>query len=628
MFKKFAIFLWSSVAFVLLISFAIYRVKMNGDGAEYFAISANLMSHGDVSMHSDTWEWVENVMSFDSASLKIFKELPEVLDTRGSAPFFGFARASDGSIYAIHFWLYSLLMTPVVYLASAFGLNPAVGFAIGNLCIVACVAWYLRRVFPLTYIYGLGVFIVCGTIFYLRWTGPEVYTAATVLIATIAMVRSDFGVAVLLAGIGSTQNPSVSVIIPIAITLMLLRPRSLEFGAIVIFESSTLRNGVYIIIGLLLTILPFVFFYSEFGTSSLTGRYFTSSDLVSYSRFWSLFFDLNQGMFIALPGPVFGLIVVYFALKGEDRRQFILWCLIGVVCVVGIMVPTLTAINWNSGGSMVNRYAYWGCAPLIAILLVGVAICEKPRTILVIVISLQGAAILANGAGWRQSSYLNHTALATAVLDYIPSVYNPVPEIMIERTNRREMASDDTKGVVWRKDGRLVKVLQRIDLDSDFTGTCTSGHRLIGGKRAIVERGWEYIHPPFSCREVQLPVKLTFGLNGSSEFLGTGWYNAEKSGTWSSSNVSNLFIRASIPIKRIRFVGHYLLPERKSLLTINGRSVKNADLSRGLFILDEASRNISISIQHDWAVSPKMLGMSEDQRMLAFFLSEVYLYPM
>lgn len=486
---------------VLLLS--VFGVEPSGDCGEYLLMARAFAAHATPDLRLEDVLWVsEHEPRLRGVLAPVVSGIPEAQPVLLGSIF----RAPSGSYYSFHFWFYSLLCAPFLWLTTLIGAYPVVACALVNAGSVIAAGAYLRRALSASW---LGVaspflFLLVGTTYYLGWTGPETLTAASVVVSVVAALTGDVGLALLCAGIAATQNPSTAALLPFAVgAWLLLRARP----ALALVPGATARpleRRTWLLAGAgaVLAALPYVFFLLTFGKPSLISQHATSTDLISAERAWSLFFDLNQGMLIGVPGILLGLAVALgLALRDRPSRPSLLW-VGGVLAVTGVMiVPALATHNWNSGAVVFMRYAYWSAMPLFAsLLLVLPRLAEPARRGVAAGVALVQVGLLAiNGIWGERASYTEHSWAASFVLKRWPAAYNPVPEIFHERTVRKEAPPLPGLVVEWPKRGRVRKILS-FSADPVRARRACRGKVVTSENTVLASGGARYLNPPFRCR--------------------------------------------------------------------------------------------------------------------------------
>ena len=496
-----------AIAMLLLAPSVLQQTWIRGDGQEYILMTHAVYQHGSPLIRSsdiaDIKALPQEQLAQSQIPVDFYGLIEKHFETYQPRPYGSFAGTAPERFYAIHFWLYSALAAPFYALTTALGWNPAWAFALLNLAFAAGVYGYLHRSMPQHAYVGFVLFVILGGTYYMSWTGPEVMAASCALIATIAMLRAELGFSVLLAGLGATQNPSLIFMIPFACgyRALLWKWPKLSWQDRPVPRVGR-REFVLMALGIALALLPYLFFQSVFGMPSLISKYFNHPQLITWNRFYSLWFDLDQGMLIGVPGLFAALVAAPMLLGGAARRRWLL-LLAGVLAMVVCMaLPTLSGINWNSGCIVMLRYAYWLAMPLLAVVLLGMERMGKGATIglAFLAFALQGVAFAEYGVQGEASSPVAHTALARWVYRHDAAAYNPDPQIFYERGIGMNKKMPPTLTYLYRQDGVDIKFLRQSANQAPTDEYCPAGQRLIGQDVRLLDAGWQYEHPPFRCQ--------------------------------------------------------------------------------------------------------------------------------
>ena len=623
---------------LVAIAAATVRSHLDGDGVEYLVTTHAFTRHGSAAISSADFAYIARLMNgkMDPAAHHMLVEAYDQLGrTAVATPHFGFARTESGNIYAIHFWFFSLLAAPFYAAASWLGVKPTLGFSLLNLALAGAALLHLHRSLPGASRAAALVFVSLGTAYYLRWTGPEVMTACCAFSASICVLRRDTSMAVLLCGIGATQNPTLALMIPLAIGHRLVALKVPAILTLPIVRRGALPELALAGAGMIAALSPYAFYYSAFGIPSLIAPYFTDPAFITPRRAFSFLSDLDQGMLAGIPGLFAGLIGVAAVNSALKKRIAAANGLFFLLVCCALAVPTLAAMNWNSATSVMLRYAYWAAMPLVAFLVSTLpALMPAARLPIVsAVIVAQCFAVLGSGLMVRSTSYMRHTPLAEWAFAAFPGLVNPDPEIFIERGKQSEAAITRKTTQVFYDKAMPIKLLRHWTNSGDNAGLCAEGQQVSARSVVDVDRGWQYLNAPFSCVAADprmAPVQLRFADTGeSATALESGWAGPEQAGAW--TNARRSVIRIRVPtgseVTGLHFTGHYFQNVRASEVSINGRPIgslsladKQIDVPAGL-----AGEELVIELFHADAASPEQLGLSADTRLLAYYLSEVHL---
>ncbi len=326
-----------------------------------------------------------------------------------------FKEAKNGEQFALHFWFYSLTVLPVHFALMPFGVDPFNAMPIAN------AFWFLAALGTCLFTPGtpplrriaFAVFACLNpAIWYLDFTGVEVFSWALVTIGFVAWDRDRLTSSALAFALAALQNPPILLLAGLPPLLALFR-RSWR---------TVLTAGLATSIGL----LPFAFCYAFYGKPSLITSGYSDPKCISIERSFGMLFDLNQGLFPYV--PVLLLAAFIGAIRrirmGDLKAWFVLAAALGMFVAVQIQV------NWNSDCLGLMRYLQWQIPALAWLAAAGLA--PKGRSFLAaLAVLVQGAILYFDPPG--PHSYIEHRRLPRWVMTEAPYLYSPELEIFTER---------------------------------------------------------------------------------------------------------------------------------------------------------------------------------------------------
>jgi hypothetical protein len=500
---------WFAPLFLAIAGFALVNTSLTGDGYEYMLTMQALFEHASPNITQADVESLKRGVGgvhFYGATLgDLMSLIQEYLRAPEKVPAFTYTIMPNdaGRFYGIHFGLYSLLALPFYALLKAFGTFPHYAFTLLNLTFCAGAFYYLRRAIPHRSSLAMLLFLFTGTTFYLNWMGPELLTASCVLIACVATLRGQAGLAILLAGLAASQNPPILLMIPAAVAYRILVARypKLQWPDSIAAPLGK-RELLLAAAGILLALAPYAFFQYVFGTPSVIARDFNNAGFVSGARLFSLFFDLDQGMFIGSPGLALALLLGLFLVPRQKRAAWLAVSALVLGLVILMTLPALSTINWNSGGVVMTRYSYWLSMPLLALVLLAVRLSPSTSGMALLLsgAALQSALFFSTGLLGGKTIFIEHSWPARWVLSHFPQLYNPEAEIFHARNQKSVTLPLPKDSIsVFYADGRPTKIMRHQSNRKAPPGLCPEGDELQGHDLRRVTREWEYLHAPFEC---------------------------------------------------------------------------------------------------------------------------------
>ncbi|MCS6863906.1 MAG: hypothetical protein RMJ56_02375 [Gemmataceae bacterium] len=333
----------------------------------------------------------------------------------------GYHEAPNGEFYGIHFWGYALTAIPAKAWLQATGRNELAAFQLTNtLCFLVALAVVLfvwdapdgKR-----WLYA-GLITVGPVLWYLEFTGSEIFSWAFITMAIVAYDSNRFALCSAAAALAALQNPTLIFFCGAGIALAIWECRWREAVA------AGMASG--------LAFLPMAFSQYLFGRPSLIADGFVSASYISWAKTWGYAFDFNQGLISYTPLFVFGAfagalgLIIRNSVKG----------LVMLLTIAAVAVATEMQVNWNSGCLGIQRYLVWQIPALAWVMLEGLGSSWAARAVTSLTILSSGIIAL---IGLPSTSYVEHHPVAKWVLTHYPRLYHPEPEVFIERQIQTEL---------------------------------------------------------------------------------------------------------------------------------------------------------------------------------------------
>lgn len=443
--------------------------QVTGDGQEYLQTAQAWFDHAAPDLRAAETPRVNRM---------ILPHSYRVVDPR-----LGFFQARNGRWYCWHFWFYPLLGVPAKAILHALRADEYHAFKWTNL-VLFLAAGYVTLCFsglsPPKRWMLVGLCAVGPVLWYVNWVHTEAFTWSCVLVAVALVTRGCYWGAALSAAVGSMQNPPVA-FFALYIILLSLRERN---------RHTTLAT----VIAATPCAIPPLFYLWHFGCANLImQKGFSGLRYVSWSRLWSFFFDLNQGM---LPYVPVLLILAALAWAAAIRRRQWGVAGIGPLLILMILGAAMTH-DWISAMCGISRYAVW-MLPLFAWLVVeGLPDTRELRYAVALAVVLQATVVL-KCSNARDTLTLKWPA--RVVWNYAPAYYNPEYMIFMQRVTGGFGAADRVLPIGYvAPSGSVTKVLADREslekLPSKFAHVDGDWLRQIERQYAHVH-GKFYLHPP------------------------------------------------------------------------------------------------------------------------------------
>ncbi len=471
---------------------------MAGDFDEYVLMTVAVANHVTPEIRSQDIVSAKQLLPQHATR---FDELAEGMQTQAPVPKYGYYRASNGDVFASHFFAYSAVAALPYLLFEKIGIAPSDCFYFLNLACVFILGICLFRFFDSAWkaAFGLLLFASCGGLNYVLWSSPECMSAALLCAGLILFTLESPIIAGMLIGLASTQNPPIVFALGLVPLFKLILSDEVNTSFVTRLRSVfTKRLLLGLTLGSVLFLAPIVFNYWAFGVHSVIARDSTSTAFISWIRLHSFFFDVNQGMIIGALGIWLGLAwQVLTSTQAEKWRSlFLVLLACGLSCLFAL--TSLVAGNWNSAAIGMMRYAFWGAMPFLFVFLVLLrkqVAWDRPLLLTCLLIQTLGVASAI------QYRYLEHSPLATLLLKHSPALYNPEIEIFAERSRHQDGISLDKntyyafdlqgqhRKILAHRGNKLLAIqlcgTQKINLSA--LPTCDAGD------------GWFYINGTMSC---------------------------------------------------------------------------------------------------------------------------------
>lgn len=435
-----------------------------GDGPEYILVTEALYNHSSSDIRPEDCE------SFKKSYEKIkpwngFVKQSSIEKIKG---FVGAKQLKLGDFhdgiysngaehnYSYHFFFYSLVNLPGRFINEWVGADPMKSFIVTNAFLVVLTCFFLLFFSTFSVFLTITIafcFCFSSAYWYLGWVHPEVYTVCFVTLGCWFFFQDRLFLGLLLVVIASLQNQPLFVLVIFMGLKILLQ------------EKFTLKLAVKLLLIGLLFLWPSLFYYFHFGTTNLIkDAGFLDTAYITSTRVFGFYFDVNQGMILAIPLALlvyFFVVIRYWILFSFKREKFnydmlLLFFILAMSCVVATMG------NWNHGQAIINRYATWFSA-IILIHIFDLLKKWNERTMLITMNYIFFSQIATtlyheqfNLYDWGQ---IRHKPLAEWFISYHSDMYNPDPQIFIIRTTSSYNINESVSPVFFiRKDNVITKI--------------------------------------------------------------------------------------------------------------------------------------------------------------------------
>ena len=455
--------------------------SITGDGHEYVLMSESLMNHG--SPASRVEDVNDLISKFKVKSDDFYDPTFNCLRDPGclseeSVPFF---KSTQNEYYPWHFFGYSLLNLPSYIIFSYIKSSPPVSFVFTNMVFFLLAMYFLvfklneRVVYKAVVLSGL---ITIATIQYFKWNHPESVTLSLIVISLVLLKSGKYKKSALILAICSMQNPPIAFSsLAVYIFGLLTTASDDNDGKIKTLVRLIYRDIPFAIVCALLILSPSIFYLYHFNTPNLIlSKGSADYSLISIERVIGFYFDLNQGMVLLIPAFFICLPLFCFSLfkKTKNVNRIVLSLFLIFLSII-VAIPSTQTTNWNPGTFGVLRYAYWNSVFIVFAISELIASFDRKWlvntvSVFVLVSQLIVSFMQANDL-WYAKDYTYLSPVSVFVLENYPSVYNPHPEIILERTLHREGDTlsffKNGNSVLLINDGNVVKQIGNMPIKSN-----------------------------------------------------------------------------------------------------------------------------------------------------------------
>lgn len=416
---KAKLFLFVSVfLFLFLLLFILFKVEVKPDGdiVEYYGVTETILNHGSLDLRQDD-----------------INKLLKYIDSPKFANPGYYLYGRDNNRYPVHFWAYSLLLIPARLGLQAFNFNPLLSLPLTNLVILAVALGFIFHRFIKSENQRwrfLAVLLFSPLIFYFTWPGPDMLYLSLLLVAVFYAFNKHYLKASWLTALASWHSQPLIVLV-------------ILFGLIALIKSRKLKTVGLVLVPGFLAVVPYVYNLYAFNTLTpwlgLQNAYTAINGFglknLSLKKLYEQFFDLNIGLFWY--SPLLMYLNLLFFIKQLKQRQWEILAIITGFIITAFFYQTNPAWHYGTTGYGPTRHIIF-ILPLF-IFLSYRYLKQAPKHVFGFVflalLALQGYSLFFNNFFYPDTTKtLAHTPYARYFLNNHPQLYNPTPEIFIDRT--------------------------------------------------------------------------------------------------------------------------------------------------------------------------------------------------
>jgi len=437
---------------VFLVSYFLVQAKiqLGGDIAEYYGLTQTLISEQSVSLSPDQEQNLRQKLHsayFDNPHYYVV--------------------GRDQNRYPVHFFAYSLLTVPIRIATEIMGYDPLRSLSVMNvMTFLAAIAFiwyrYIKDTWQRCVLLGLALFSPLMTFFI--WPGPDLWYLSLLLVALFAFLHSDKKLSVTLVLFSSWHSQPLIVLAALMAAYDILKTAKWKLNSNQRKLTLDLRKvAQYGLIGML-GLVPY--FYNIYAFGSLTP--WTNLEdgwtaingfgihNASFQKSFEQLFDLNVGQFWY--APLLFILGFFSVIKAFVKKKWDIFVLPILFSITALFYQTNPGWHYGTSGYGPGRH---GLLYLPLVILLTYEVLKKKhialKILFVITISLHIFTLSFNSfLEPNLTKTLHHSVFATYALEHFPILYNPTPEIFVDRTNHDDQTVP-TSAIYKNKEGKCVK---------------------------------------------------------------------------------------------------------------------------------------------------------------------------
>jgi hypothetical protein len=424
--------LWLVMATLALVLFATQPQNFGGDFIEYYGVTESLMTDGVLYLTQQAESQLQQRLP------------PSYLYDSGY-----YMQGKDGNRYPVHFVFYSLLCLPARLMLRDLGINELYTFRVVNLALFfPCLYIVLTRYLRSTSIQPVFVIATCLSSYmsFIAWPGPDIYYLSILLLGIYSFYGKRYFTAAILTAFASWHSQPLALLAGGAAIYVLwgtLRYHGVRGNQRPRYRY--LQGATIISIISVLILLPYLYNITIFGFISpwlvlqdgwtqLNGFGIHN---ISLRKFYEQILDLNIGIFWYNPVICVGGLYTFMRRASRDRQTLLV---LMAVLATSFMYQMNPGWHYGTSGYGPTRHILFILPFLIYFLVDGFVLLPNNKILLTLLIVTQFGILQFNGFVVPDArNTLRHSPYARLVLNVYPALYNPTPEIFVDRTTYTDL---------------------------------------------------------------------------------------------------------------------------------------------------------------------------------------------
>lgn len=422
------------------------KLQPAGDIAEYFGITESILNHGSIELTQQDEQNLSKILH-----PAYFKD-PQY-----------YIAGKDGKRYPVHFPLYSFLAVPVRVILISFQLDELKTLAITNLVILAITSFIILRKFlgsPFQKIVFLSTFYLSPIISFVTWPGPDLFYVCMLLLTVFYFYKKQYFQTVIFSILASWHSQPL-IIIALAALANYFISEVLHKKDDKYYLALSLRTVIVSGLLLFLIFIPYLLNLTLFGLLTpwtiIANGWTTLNGFgiqnMSLQKFFEQFFDLNMGLFWYAPLIFIAGCFYFFKSVIKDKKELLVLL---TFIVTAFFYQTNPAWHYGTAGYGPTRHVLFILPFLIYIVVKYLKVTKTHAMVLLVIVASQFYTLSLNGfVSPKFENTLYNSPYASFVLDRYPWLYNPTPEIFVDRTNHTDL--DHITSAVYISNGLCKK---------------------------------------------------------------------------------------------------------------------------------------------------------------------------
>jgi len=398
------------LAFGLLLAVlvAASRPQRVGDAREYLAMGLNLARlHSPALSPADRSRIEAQFEELHFTGLPL--DFPQLRDAQGRQDFF-------------HFWFYSALAVPGIWLTGFIAVHPNYAFAALNVALFLAALWVVSK--RLAWCFSAAVF--CSPVlWWLDKSHTEAFTFSLLAIA-FALLREAPWWSLVCLGAAATQNPPIAaLLVGVGATAWLLRR-----GA---WRDARFWAGAFIASAIAL--LHPLYYEWRWGLPTPQLLQGTHARIPTLQEFGAVIWDPNIGLLVHAPLLVLTFLAAGITVGVRARPRLLeadVWLSAAGAGIFLLAFAQTT--NFNNGATPgMSRYVIWLIPLTIPIFQRATAVSVPPQRWFVLLSLASSLWSIVAFQPRLPENYCTPSRLAGVLWTRWPAIDNPLPEVFVER---------------------------------------------------------------------------------------------------------------------------------------------------------------------------------------------------